>query len=103
MKIESIVDPAALEEPMRIPEIQDRLRKLALELGCDELNFLAGELSRRTPPRRADNRSTPMSKTVKDEIRRIHNAEPNLSFNCIASALNINPGRVSETLRGFRK
>ena len=38
---------------MRLPEVVTRLRELAVDLGCDELNELADEFARRPSGQRA--------------------------------------------------
>jgi hypothetical protein len=87
---------------MKLPEVAARLRELALELGCSELDDLANEIARRPSGQRAPITSSPMDDTVRDEIRRMKEAEPDLSHQEIGRRLNINPGRVSETLKGKR-
>jgi hypothetical protein len=46
--------------------------------------------------------SAPMTDELRNEIKEIKNADPHLSHAEIGKRLNINPGRVSETLRGKR-
>lgn len=87
---------------MRIPEIQTRLHELAVQLGCAELSTLANELSRRRSPRRAAVNSQPMTPELKDAIRAYHRAHPQAAQTDIARVFNVNPGRVSEALRGVR-
>jgi hypothetical protein len=88
---------------MRLPEVAMRLRALATDLGCDELNDLADEIARRPAIERAPISSTPMTNAQRAQIRELKKAEPCLSQAEIGRRLNINPGRVSETLRGKRK
>lgn len=83
---------------MRIPEIQERMRELS-----EELAYLAGELSRRTSDSRASRHSTPMTEELREKIIEAYEANPQLPLARIAAAFNVNPGRVSETLRGFRE
>jgi len=87
---------------VRLPEVADRLRELARELGCDELNELADEIARRPGGQRAPVTSAPMTDALRDEIRAMKAADPDLSHAEIGRRLNVNPGRVSETLRGKR-
>jgi hypothetical protein len=82
--------------------VAKRLRELAAQLNCDELSDLAEEIGRRSSGQRATATSVPMSDSLKDEIRAMKAAEPNLSQAEIGKRLNVNPGRVSETLRGKR-
>lgn len=87
---------------MRIPEIRDRLRQLAGELACPELDLLASELSRRPVRRRAAPSSAPMTDEMRDAIRAYHRAHPDRPQVDVARVFNVNPGRVSEALNGFR-
>jgi hypothetical protein len=87
---------------MRLPEVAIRLRELAAELNCDELNDLADEIGRRPSGQRAANSSAAMTDSLKEQIRAMKAAEPHPSQAEIGRRLNVNPGRVSETLRGKR-
>ena len=87
---------------MKTPEIQARLIEIAAEIGNDEIRDLAVKLSRRKPKSRAVAMSEPMSDEIRHRIRRMHKSNPDLPMSRIAAALNLNPGRVSETLRGYR-
>ena len=87
---------------MRLPEVASRLRELAMELHCDELNDLADETARRSPRQRAPNTSAPMNDTLRKKIRAMKAAEPHLSQVEIGRRFSVNPGRVSEALRGKR-
>lgn len=87
---------------MRLPEIAVRLRELAIELGCHELDELADEIGRRSPRQRAPITSAPMTDALRREIRVMKAAEPDVSQAEIGRQFNINPGRVSEALRGKR-
>lgn len=87
---------------MRLPEVAARLRELATDLGCGELSDLADEIGRRSPRQRAPTTSAPMTDTLKAQIRAMKAAEPDLSQAEIGRRLNLNPGRVSEALRGKR-
>ncbi len=87
---------------MRLPEIASRLRELAIEMDCDELNDLADEIGRRPPGQRAPITSAPMTDALRAQIRAMKFTEPDLSQAEIGRRLNLNPGRISETLRGKR-
>jgi hypothetical protein len=87
---------------MRLPEVAMRLHQLATDLNCNELNDLADEIGRRSPRQRAPNTSIPITEAVKAQIRAMKVAEPDLSQAEIGRRLNVNPGRVSEALRGKR-
>ena len=87
---------------MRLPEIAARLRVLATDLNCDELNDLADEIARRPSGQRAPRSSAPMTDELRARIIEMKEADPDLSHADIGRRLNLNPGRVSETLRGKR-
>jgi hypothetical protein len=95
--------PATEERYMRLPEVAKRLRELAMQLDCDELNGLADEIGRRPSGQRATRTSLPMTASLRDQIRAMKEAEPNLSQAEIGKRLNLNPERVSETLKGKRR
>ena len=87
---------------MRLPEVATRLRELATELGDRELNKLADEIGRRPRGKRAPLTSVPMTDELRGQIRAMKEAEPDLSQAEIGRRFNVNPGRVSEALRGKR-
>lgn len=87
---------------MKLPEVAARLRELAQQLNCAELNILAGEIARRPSGKRAPPTSAPMTDALRDEILAIKKSDPDISQAQIGRVLNINPGRVSETLKGKR-
>lgn len=87
---------------MRLPEVATRLRELAIQLDCEELSELANEIARQLSAQRAPRSSAPMTNSLRAQIRAIKAAEPDLSHAEIGRRLNLNPGRVSETLRGKR-
>lgn len=87
---------------MRVPEVADRLRELAVEKALPELAGLADELRRRRPVRKAKPVSAPMTEERKAQIRAYAKANPTLTYAAIASLFKVNIGRISEALRGFR-
>jgi hypothetical protein len=87
---------------LRLPEVATRLRELAAELNCSELSDLADEISRRPSGQRAARTSVPMTDSLRERIRTMKAAEPHLSKAEIGKRLNVNPGRVSEALKGKR-
>jgi hypothetical protein len=87
---------------MKIPQVRDRLRELAVEHGIDELEVLADELRRRPPVRVTPPRSSPMTEELRIAIRAYWIARPNASNQEIATVFGVNPGRVSESLAGLR-
>ena len=88
---------------MRLPEVAARMRELAVDLGCNELNDLADQIARRPAGQRAPTTSTPMDDDVRDQIKPLKKANPAISHAEIGRRLNVNPGRVCETLKGKRK
>jgi hypothetical protein len=82
---------------MKIPEIQDELREIAVKL-----QMLADKLSRRKAIRKAAPSSTPMTPELAREIREFAMANWELSYSDIAQHFNVNPGRVSEAVAGKR-
>ena len=87
---------------MKLPEIATRLRQLALELNCGELKALAEEIPRRPAGPRAPATSAPMTEALRRQIKAMKEANPLLPQAEIGKRLNVNPGRVSETLKGKR-
>lgn len=88
---------------MRIPEVQKRLRELAVRHSDPELADLAGHLSRRRRRRAAaPPDSKPMTPVLRAQIQAFALANPLMTQAAIASRFNVNPGRVSEALIGVR-
>jgi hypothetical protein len=87
---------------MRIPDIQARLRDLAYMHSLPELDRLADELRRRAPGARAPVASATMTPELAKAIRAYARAHPGVSQATIAQFFRVNPGRVSEALRGKR-
>jgi hypothetical protein len=87
---------------VRIPEIAERLRNLASQHQLPELDKLAGEMGRRRPKNRAAPHSRKMTPELRGEIRSYAQNHPELSQLQIGLHFNVNPGRVSEAVRGFR-
>lgn len=88
---------------MRLPEIANRLRELAREHDLPELAELADEMKRRKPGSRAAPKSVPMTPLLAQRIRAYKNAHPDMSHVEIGTHFNVNPGRVSEAVKGFRE
>lgn len=88
---------------MRVPEVQKRLIQIAGEKGIPELLDLAGHLSRRKPKRKAPPASAPMTDSLRASIRAYAAANPDATQATVGRKFNVNPGRVSEVLRGLRK
>jgi hypothetical protein len=81
-----------------IPEIRARLRELADEHGIEELHDLADETYRKSPFKRAKNRSQPLTPILAEKIRRYMEKNPRLHQRDVAQKFNVNPGRVSEAV-----
>lgn len=88
---------------MRVPDVQKRLRVLAEEHNLPELNKLASHLNRRRPRNRAPAVSRRITEDLRAEIRAVALSNPTLTQVEIGRRFNVNPGRVSEAVRGLRK
>jgi hypothetical protein len=95
---------------MRIPEVRDRLYRLADAVEdqdlSTELRFLADQLWRRRSQRSltADQRieSDHMTPELASRIRRYAKQHPTMTMLAIGREFNVNQGRVSEALYGKR-
>lgn len=87
---------------MKLPQIAERLRQLSKELDCPELATLAAEMRRRSPVRRVAPRSAPATPGLREDIRSFAKDHPDMSMAEIGAVFNVNNGRVSEALAGFR-
>lgn len=87
---------------MKIPEIRSRLLILAEKYDSLELRFLALELTRRRNTIPAEPRCNPMTAELREKIIQYATENPDLSQLEIGNHFGVNPGRVSETLYGFR-
>lgn len=83
---------------MSIPEVRRRLRELAEEHGIDELSELADAMYRRSPAKRAPNRSPKLTPEMAQEIREYAADHPTAHNQDIAEQFEVNIGRVSESL-----
>ncbi len=88
---------------MRLPEVANRLREIAAEHKIGELEILANEIRRRPIEKRAPDKSRPMTPELAAEILDWCHTFPTQSQAEVARRFNVNPGRVSEALRGFRE
>ena len=87
----------------RLGEIARTMRKLA-ELHNDlnsQLLLLQTELDRRKPIKRAPPKSRPMTPELERQAREMY-LNSDMTQHEVATALGINPGRVSEATRGKR-
>lgn len=87
-----------LRNKRSIPQIRAQLRELADEHGLEELHELADETYRRSPIKRASNRSVPLTPRHAEKIRKYVAKHPKLHQRDVAQKFNVNPGRVSEAL-----
>jgi hypothetical protein len=87
---------------MRLPEIADRLRVLAYEHDLPELIDLAEAMRRRKKVTNAPVASVRITDDLRRQIRAYHRLYPDATQHQIALHFNVNNGRVSETLAGFR-
>lgn len=97
--------------PSRIPEARVQIATLAKKLergsisnlhAANQLRDILPMLRRDVPEKRAQNRDTPMSAELAERIREYAKYRPALSQREIAQEFNVNPGRVSEALKGQR-
>lgn len=86
-----------------IPEIREEMFELAtqMELLAARMKFLARETYRRTYER-APTRSRRITQRLRTEIEVYRFENPTASFQDIANAFGVNPGRVSEIIHGKR-
>lgn len=93
-----------LEEPkvLTVPEVRRELFALGLALGSDRLRYLAAQLVRRSAVRRAPPSARRATPRLRAEIRGFAEAHPELTEFQIGEAFQVNQGRVSEALAGFR-
>jgi hypothetical protein len=85
-----------------IPEIRARMHELADEHGIPELHDLAEETRRRSPLRRAKPRWPRLTDEVKQQVREMFAARPELGVRELADHFRTSIGRISEAVRGFR-
>jgi hypothetical protein len=94
---------------MKIPEVAVRIRQIAEQIErydpilAKELLTLADELKRRPPSVRSTVTSSHITPKLISEIQQFSEENPLLSYQTIAKKFNVNPGRVSEALRGKRQ
>jgi hypothetical protein len=88
---------------MRVSDVQRRLRQLSDDRNIPELSELADHLSRRRPDRVAPIKSATMTDSLRRDIRAYAAANPTASQMEIGRKFNVNPGRISEALRGVRQ
>jgi len=87
---------------LTIPHIRARMRELALELDCPELDLLADATVRRYNGRRAPVKFPPLTSLQKQAVRVYALLHPEASQMDMANEFNTNQGRISEALYGKR-
>lgn len=90
---------------MRMDEIRTSIYAIAERIGgqdAETLRALADATKRRLPIRKAEPQSQPMTPELARQIRAYRKTHPNASHQQIAINFGVNPGRVSEALRGKR-
>lgn len=105
---------------MKLPEVQNELRELARSIRpqrktvsiiyerrvawADRLEELIAEIPRRSPVRKAPaGARVSVTTATRRAIRAYAEAHPGVDQARIAQIFNVNPGRVSEALRGKRR
>jgi hypothetical protein len=88
---------------MRLPDIAEELRELAVVNSLPRLTELADEMKRRNRAVKAPPKSKKLTAAMKDDICAFKKANPNMTQFQIAEHFGVNQGRVSETLHGKRK
>lgn len=91
-----------------IPEVREILYNMAREMKADAsphwqnrgvlLEYLIAEMYRRPPVAKAPVSAAPITERIKADVRRVHDADPNLRMDQIGAMFNISQGRVSEIL-----
>lgn len=87
---------------LTIPDIRARMRELAIELACPELDFLADATFRRYNGRKAPVRALALTPERAEAIRAHCAAHPKAPQMEVAREFGVNIGRVSEALYGTR-
>ncbi|MEI6282944.1 MAG: hypothetical protein WCP82_09585 [Alphaproteobacteria bacterium] len=87
---------------LTIPGVRARMRELAIELDCPELNALADATLRRYHGRRASVRCEALTPEKAEQVRSYCRDHPKASQMEVADQFGLNIGRVSEALYGKR-
>lgn len=98
-----------MKKRMKIPEIRERIDALADYLEgqrynatAKELRHLSNQMKRRPAVRKTAIKSKPLTDHLRAQIILEACMDPNLSQQELAGMFGVNPGRVSEVLRGKR-
>ncbi len=92
---------------MKLPEVRGQLLLIADDPTCPlklarSIRYLVSEMTRRKAVRRAATRSKKVTPALRVEMRKFAKANPGMPYTDIARYFDVNPGRVSEALAGFR-
>lgn len=87
---------------MRLPEIAKELRELAVLHNLPGLATLANAMKRRRMGQKPPQTAQPMTPALANAIRAHRAKNPSHTQTQIAAHFNVNPGRVSEVLKGHR-
>ena len=82
---------------LSIPQARDRLRELAEEHDLPELSDLADQMYRKSPKKRAKNKSATVTAALANKIREYADLHPDAHQREVGQEFNVNPGRVSES------
>lgn len=83
--------------------ISEELERMGVAVEAAEIRLVIQEyLTRQSPIRRAPRKAFRLSPSIAAEIQRMAEADPRKSQLEIATALGVNPGRVSEVLNNKR-
>jgi hypothetical protein len=88
---------------MRLPEIADRLRELSHTHRIPELYTLADELRRRKPRSVAPQAAASMTPVLRAKIFAFASTNPDRTQAEVGRMFNVNAGRVSEIMAGYRR
>jgi hypothetical protein len=88
---------------MKMAQVRERLLEIAVETGNPEIVELVGHTYRRKPVNRAPTKSTKVDAALSARIADYSRRHPNKSQVEVGRIFNVNPGRVSEAVAGFRE
>jgi hypothetical protein len=94
------------EVRITLGEIADKMRNssdIQMVFLASEVDLAIKDLVRRHAPRIAPRTAGPLTEAQKAQIWALARRYPNMSQLAIANTVKVNPGRVSETLRGKRR
>jgi hypothetical protein len=84
-------------------EVRAELHELAKKHDLPRLAELAEATRNRSPRVKAPPSSTPMTPELREEIRAMKKAHPEMTNQQIANHFNVNQGRVTDACRGKKK